>query len=129
MDHNYPSLLDRVQSIFIDLLFIVILMFLFSSILDKFENPPDWVRIALFFGIWAIYEPLLVAFGCTLGQYIKRLRVRDIDDTTRRIGVFPSIVRYILKTLLGWLSFLTINMNKEKRAIHDFASGGVVLRV
>lgn len=129
MDHNYPSLLDRVQSIFIDLLFIVILMFLFSSILDKFENPPDWVRIVLFFGIWAIYEPLLVAFGCTLGQYIKRLRVRDIDDTTRRIGVFPSIVRYILKTLLGWLSFLTINMNKEKRAIHDFASGGVVLRV
>jgi uncharacterized RDD family membrane protein YckC len=129
MEQNYPLLLDRIQSIFIDLIFIVVLMFVFAAILDKYENPPDWIRVALFFGLWALYEPLCVCFGCTLGQYLKKIRVKDHDDTTKRIGIFPSYIRYILKTLLGWISFITMNTNTEKRAIHDFASGSVVVRV
>ncbi|HXB93512.1 MAG TPA: RDD family protein [Puia sp.] len=129
MEDHYPSLIDRVQSIFIDGILIILLMFVFSSVFDHFGDPPNWVRVVLFFAIWAIYEPLLVVFGCTLGQYIKGLRVKNIDDTNRRIGVPASFLRYLLKSTLGWLSFLTINMNKERRAIHDLATGSVVIVV
>jgi hypothetical protein len=60
---------------------------------------------------------------------IFRFRVKDHEDRERRIGIFPSFIRYILKTLLGWISFLTISSNSEKRAIHDIASGSVMVRV
>ena len=52
----YPSLSDRVQSNFIDVVLIVVLMFVASSILDKYENAPDWIRIVLFFGLWAVFR-------------------------------------------------------------------------
>jgi hypothetical protein len=34
----------------------------------------------------------------------------------------------VLKTLLGWISFLTITRNTERRAIHDLVSGSVMVR-
>ena len=128
METTYPLLLDRIQSIFIDLVFIIILTFFASSLLDKVQDPPDWIRIALFVGLWALYEPLAVTFGCTLGQYIKKLRVRSHTDPTRRINILQAFVRYILKTFLGWISFLTISSNPERRAIHDFVSGSVMVK-
>jgi uncharacterized RDD family membrane protein YckC len=126
---EYPMLLDRVQAIFIDGLLIVTLMFVFASVLDRYENTPDWVRIVLFFGIWAVYEPLFVVFGCTLGQYLKKIRVRRHSDPSRRINIVQAFFRYVFKVFLGWFSFLTINFNPEKRAIHDFISGSVVIKV
>lgn len=129
MEPTYPSLLDRVQSIFIDVFFLFALTFVIAAILDKFESPPDWIRVALFFILWAVYEPLSITLGCTLGQYIKRIRVKDHGDPSRRISFFPAFIRYVLKTLLGWVSFLTISANKEGRAIHDFVAGSVVVNL
>jgi uncharacterized RDD family membrane protein YckC len=129
MEPQYPALIDRVQSIFIDFLFIFLMMFFFSWLLDKFTDVPDWTRIVLFFGLWAIYEPLCVVLGCTIGQYIKGLRVKAHSDPNRRVNIFASYVRYILKTVLGWISFLTINTNEERRAIHDLASGSVMISI
>lgn len=126
---EYPLLTDRVQSTFIDTVFIVILMFVFASFLDKIENPPDWIRIALFFGLFAIYEPVCTAFGCTLGNYIKKIRVRQADNYTKRINLAQAFIRYIIKVLLGWISFLTMHGNKERRAIHDFAAESVVIKI
>jgi len=129
MQYEYPSLSDRIQSIFIDQILIISLMFVSASILDKYENAPDWIRIVLFFGIWAIYEPISMMFGCTLGNYAKRIRSRKFSDPTKRMSIFQSYLRYIIKIMLGWLSFLTINMNKEKRAIHDLAASTVMIKV
>jgi len=126
---GYPLLTDRVQSSFIDALFIIILMFAFSSILDKYENVPDWIRIVLFIGLWIIYEPLCTTLGFTLGNYIKKIRVRQHTDTTRRINFFQALLRYVLKVILGWLSFLTIHSNTERRAIHDFVAGSVMITI
>ena len=125
---EYPLLLDRVQSIFIDMLLIVVLMFLFASVLDRYEHTPDWVRVVLFFSIWAVYEPLLVIFGCTLGQYIKQIRVRRHSDPSRRVNLPQAFFRYIFKAFLGWFSFLTISFNPEKRALHDFISGSIMIK-
>jgi uncharacterized RDD family membrane protein YckC len=100
-----------------------------SSLLDRFENVPDWVRIVLFFGLWALYEPLMTTFGGTLGNRIKGIRVRQKSHPVLKISFPQAFIRYLIKACLGWLSFITINTNKEKRAIHDFVSGSVMIKV
>jgi uncharacterized RDD family membrane protein YckC len=125
---EYPNLLDRFQSTFIDSVFIIILMFATASLLERYENPPDWIRVVLFFAIWGVYEPLCTTFGFTLGNYIKGIRVRRMDDPSRRINIIQAFFRYLIKISLGWISFLTIHFNEEKRAIHDLAVGSIMIK-
>lgn len=125
---QYPTLSDRVQSTFIDSLFIVILMFTFGSLIEKYEGTPDWVRMVLFIAIAAVYEPLCTSFGFTIGNYIKGIRVRSASDNVKKINVFQAIIRYVLKIVFGWLSFITIHSNQQRRAIHDLAAGSVMIK-
>lgn len=127
-EQRYPSLSDRVQSTFIDSLLIVALMLVCSSWLDKYESAPEWIRIALFVGLWGIYEPLCTTLGCTVGNYLKNIRVRRYNNPGRRINLLQAFVRYILKISLGWISFLSIHASKEKRAIHDYAAQSVMIK-
>jgi len=128
MQQEYPSLVARMQSTFIDLLFVIALMFAFSAILDHYANVPDWIPVLLFIGIWVVYEPLCTSMGATLGNYFKGIRVRQEQDPTKRINFFAALLRYVVKVLLGWVSFLTIGNNPERRAIHDFAAGSVMIK-
>lgn len=129
MKEKYPQLTDRVQSTFIDTILIVILMFAFASILDKFDNVPDWIRIVMFAGLFIAYEPLSMTFGSTLGNYLKGIRVRKNSNSSKRINIFQAIVRYPVKVLLGWVSFLTVNSNSKRRVIHDLVSGSVMIKL
>ena len=124
---SYPSISDRVQSTFIDSVLIIALMFAFSALLDKVANPPEYIRIVLFFSLFGIYEPVCVTLGCTLGNYMKGIRVRQVDNHKKRINFFQAFIRYLIKILLGWLSFLSVHMNRERRALHDLAAGSVVV--
>ena len=128
MTENYPLLKDRIQSTFIDFIFLLVLLFIGAAVIDKFENVPDWVRIALFVGLFIVYEPLFTALGCTLGNYIKGIRVRQYSDTTQKINIFQALIRYPIKTILGWISFLTIGSNPQRRAIHDLIAGSVMIK-
>jgi uncharacterized RDD family membrane protein YckC len=125
---EYPSLSDRVQSTFIDTLFILILMFITASILDRYQDPPDWIRIVLFFILWGVYEPLCTTMGFTFGNYIKSIRIRRVSNPNRKINLIQALFRYLLKISLGWISFITIHFNEQKRAIHDLAAGTVMIR-
>src|SRR6266542_4725243 len=86
MESQYPSLSDRFQSLLVDSIFIIILMFVFASVLENFENPPNWIRVALFFAIWSIYEPLCMTLGFTIGNYLKGIRVRQVNNINKRIN-------------------------------------------
>jgi uncharacterized RDD family membrane protein YckC len=129
MQEKYPLLIERIQSTLIDTVLIISLMFLLSNILDKFENPPDWIRMTLFLGIWVIYEPLCTSVGFTLGNYIKGIRVRNAYNSEKKINLFRALFRYIIKILLGWISFLTISSNPKRQAIHDLAAGSVMIKI
>ncbi len=128
MQEKYPDLSDRIQSSFIDGILIIVMMFVFASILDRFENVPDWVRIVMFAVLFIIYEPLCTSIGFTLGNYLKGIRVRREADSSKRINIILAVVRFIVKILLGWVSFLTISSNPKKRAIHDFMAGSVMIK-
>jgi hypothetical protein len=127
-ERQYPSISDRVQSTFIDSLLIVALMFVCSSWLDRYENAPEWLRAALFVGLWGVYEPVCTSLGCTVGNYLKNIRVRKHGDTGKRINLLQAFIRYVLKITLGWISFLSIHANKERRAIHDYAAQSVMIK-
>jgi len=129
MEEKYPQLTDRIQSTFIDTILIIILMFVFTSILDKFDNVPDWVRIVMFVGLFIAYEPLCMTLGATLGNYMKGIRVRQNSDSAKRLNIVQAIVRYPVKVFLGWISFLTIHSNPKRRAIHDMVSGSVMIKL
>lgn len=124
----YASLADRIKSIFIDTIFLVILMFVFASLLGSMDNPPDSLRIIMFIFLWIAYEPFCVAFGCTIGQAIIGIRVRSADDNERRINLFASYARYAVKIFFGWLSFLSISFSGQRQALHDMAAGSVMLK-
>ena len=126
---EYPLLGDRVQSTFIDTILIVILMFVLASVLDRYGDVPTWIRIVLFIGLWGMYEPLCTTLGATLGNYIKGIRVRKVGSNSKRVNFLQAVARYLLKLTLGWISFLTIHSNKERRAIHDLAVGSVMIKI
>jgi len=126
---RYPNLLTRIQSLFIDAMIVLLLTFLAAKILDKFETVPDWVRIVLFFGIGAIYEPLAMSMGCTAGNYLLGIRAKRYRNQQKSINILQAFVRYIIKACLGWMSFIAIHFNPDKRAIHDFASGSIMIKL
>jgi uncharacterized RDD family membrane protein YckC len=128
MEEKYPLLIERIQSAFVDAVFVIVLMFVFANILDGFNDVPDWVRVLLFVLLFIAYEPLCMTLGCTMGNYIKGIRVRKSFDTTKRINFPQAIVRYMIKLLLGWISFVTIHSNPKRKAIHDLAIGSVMIK-
>jgi uncharacterized RDD family membrane protein YckC len=127
MEEQYPSLLDRLQSTFIDCILLFIFILAFVGITDNY-NPPDLVKM-IFLSLLLAYEPLAISMGCTLGGYIKGIRVKSYSDTTKRINIFQAIIRYAIKILLGFFSFFTMHSNSKRRAIHDMISGSVMIKL
>jgi uncharacterized RDD family membrane protein YckC len=130
MTVGYPTLVKRVQAIFVDGIFMLVVMFGISAIIDKTGyDAPEWLRALLFVGIWFVYEPVAVSLGCTLGQFMMGLRVREAANEKKKINIILSLVRFALKLLLGWISFLTIHTNPQRRAIHDLAANSVMIEI
>jgi uncharacterized RDD family membrane protein YckC len=131
MEIRYPDLKTRIQSVLIDTLFMVVLMFVAAWLFDKAgigggENE-GWIKAITFIGIWGVYEPLSTTLGCTAGNYLMDIRVRQHDNTGQKINILQAYLRFGIKFFLGWVSFLTIHTNKQRRAIHDLAAGSVMI--
>ena len=126
---KYGTLLNRVKAAIVDFLVLMGLCLVVSTILSKFENVPDFVRVILFILIFILYDPIFTStIGATIGHLILGLRIRRSNDEDRKI-IFPiAIVRFIIKAVLGWISLLTISILKKKKAIHDLVAGSVVLQ-
>ena len=128
LDVEFPSLLTRIQSSVIDFSIILFSLFIISQICDIISLP-DWLRGALLIFLFVLYEPVLQTLGGTLGNRIKGINVRKNENFDSKINIFQGIIRFIVKILLGWISFLTIHNDYRKRAIHDMVAGTVMLPV
>lgn len=128
MAEKYPTILERTKSTLIDTLLLITCMYLFTDLLTNFSNVPNWVKIILFTSL-LMYEPICTAFGATIGNHKNKIRVRKISDTSKRLNIFQSTIRYFFKLILGWISFIGILMNSKNRAIHDLLSGSVMIKV
>ena len=126
--YEYPMLVKRYQSVFIDYLLIMLIMVVTMVITtgSAYRQP---VMLSLGFIFLFVYEPLMVTYSATIGQRVTGIRVRSIDDPEYRLNLLQAYIRIIVKIFLGWLSFITINFNPEHRAIHDFAGSSVVILI
>ena len=124
--HAYARFTRRVQGVLIDA---IIFMFILA----------DALAIAVFFGsdniarivgftvaaTWLFYEPLLVSMtGGTIGHYLCNLRV--VDDRGGNVGFLKAIARVIIKSVLGWYSFIGMAMTSRHQTVHDFLTNSTV---
>lgn len=72
-------------------------------------------------------EPVLVAiFGFTIGHYVTGLKVTKLDGVSR-IGFGAALVRFVLKTLLGAWSLVSMLTTQKRQAVHDVLTRSLVL--
>ena len=124
--HAYARFTRRVQGVLIDA---IIFMFILA----------DALAIAVFFGsdniarvvgftvaaTWLFYEPLLVSMtGGTIGHYLCNLRV--VDDRGGNVNFVKAIARVVIKSALGWYSFIGMAMTSRHQAVHDLLTNSTV---
>ncbi len=129
MEHPilYPSLLERFKAIILDGFIIIIGLVIAGLIFSGFPDAPGFVRGSVFVLVFLLYEPIMVAMGGTIGHRVMGLRVKSYSDSSKNIMLPLSIIRSIVKWLLGWISFLSMIANEEKRAMHDLLSSSIIL--
>ncbi|MEM6343246.1 MAG: RDD family protein [Bacteroidota bacterium] len=125
----FPSLKERVQAVLLDGFIILFIAFICFSGLDSLGFADSPLKAPLFILLFVFYDPLMVAFaGGTIGHKMSNLEVKRSENHEKNINLLLAILRFASKTLLGWISLLTITGNVEKRAIHDFVGMSVVLK-
>jgi len=83
-------------------------------------------RIGFALAMLFVYEPLCTGRFLTLGQWMTGVRVRDFKSGLK-IGVVRAWIRIVVKALLGVISFVILPFMLGRRAIHDLASGSIVI--
>ena len=124
----FPSIMNRVQAMFFDFWIIVAIVVLLSTtVLDGLEGRLLGLKIALFFAVNLVYDPLMTMSGGTIGQRTMGMKIRRFEDPSRKINITQAYFRSTMKLFLGWISFLSVSLDPYRRAMHDKASGTVVL--
>ena len=73
-----------------------------------------------------LYEPVLVSYmGGTIGHRLRNLRVVD-ERTGANLGFFKATSRFVIKTVLGIPSFITMMATRRHQAVHDLATRSTV---
>jgi uncharacterized RDD family membrane protein YckC len=122
-----PTIKARYISMLIDVLIIILISSAISSVFEIIGKVPGFVKGILFVVVVLFYEPILVSSGSTIGQLIMHLRVRNFKHPDQKLIFHLAVLRTLVKILLGWLSFVTVTFNVNRRAIHDFASGSIII--
>ena len=121
----YPNLLRRYLGSLIDVILLIVLIGVIARSAFYVPIEERWDALPLI-ALVLIYEPLFTSYLCTLGQATMRFRVRDAK-TGRRISLWRAYIRFLVKGVLGIISFLTLPARVDRRAIHDLAAGTLVI--
>jgi uncharacterized RDD family membrane protein YckC len=125
--YELPTIKTRYISILVDGICLLLFALGISALFEKIGDVSGFVRGITFVIVIILYEPILVTLGCTIGQLFMNIRVRDFRNPERKLSFYLVFLRFIIKIILGWLSFLTVTFNINRRAIHDLASGSIMI--
>lgn len=123
---RYPRFSRRVAAVVVDSMIYLVLFVAMAISLGHVEV--SGVLKAVFVGLvfFALEPGLVTVTGGTLGQHWRGLRVQSAD-TGMNLGLLRAILRFAVKSVLGWFSLLLILLTKRHQAVHDMASGSVVV--
>lgn len=127
MSTQYPRTIFRIKAALIDVVLILVLFITLSYAFDSLGQVADWIKVLVYVLVFYFYEPYWVGFyGGTLGHKIMGIEVRMMNDPNKRIGFPISILRFLVKAALGWISFLISYTREDSRCIHDLVCGTAV---
>lgn len=125
-ERRYPRFRLRLQAAVLDAVFLAILFILTAVLIGQFDLPSA-ARIALVAVIVLGFEPVLVSrTGSTVGHFLRGLKVEDAKSG-RKLGLFRSSVRFVVKGVLGLYSLISILITRRYQAVHDAATASVVV--
>ena len=124
-NHKYASFSRRLLAHNIDLLPILLLFYLASFLIPRSDY--DFLIMA---GIYFLYHILFEAskMQATLGKKWSKLKVYDLNGG--RVSLPKAIFRNIskmLSLLLFFGGFILIIFNQNRRGLHDYIGGTLVL--
>lgn len=131
----YPNLFRRSMATLIDLavvIFVIALIIRGPALADL-----QWLKVGLAIAVPLLYEPMLSAYACTIGQALMWTRVRD-SESLQRIPLRRAYVRFAMKYIAtvvgaGGASSAPIPTavsafpDGGRRALHDLQAGTVVV--
>lgn len=124
---RYARFSRRLRGIFVD--WAITLLIVFGALVVATSARSDDVSRVL--GIVAIiflvlYEPVLVSrTGGTIGHHLTNLRVVD-ESHGGNVSFLKAVARLMIKTLLGWYSFILMAATRRNQAIHDLLTDSTV---
>jgi len=117
---KFPNLFQRYFGTLVDYIFVFFCAYYIAVNLLP-QSAGDSVQFGILLLALFLYDSVLTTYFCTLGQLIFRFRIRE-RATRRRIPLHISLVRSVVKLLLGGYSMIAIIFNRERRAVHDYAT-------
>ncbi len=109
--------------------FVCVLVFLGPLLLLDYFEPHPSLQVVVYAACMLFllfYEPVLVAWkGRTVGHRALNLKV-VADDPGSRLPFWKAVLRWMLKTVGGIVSFVTMAVTPRNQALHDLAFGTTV---
>jgi uncharacterized RDD family membrane protein YckC len=124
---TYPRLIKRVRAVLIDSVLTIIAIAASLAIVSAIGGSSAFAKIILIVSPVLILDPVLVTItGGTIGHHVMGIRVTRIDGLSR-INIVAATVRFIVKTLFGWFSFIFVLTTSKHQAIHDLVAHSIVI--
>jgi uncharacterized RDD family membrane protein YckC len=132
----YPGMLRRTLATLIDLAVVICCVIL----IVKYPIFPQlgWANVMAAIAVPLLYEPVLSACLCTVGQALMGTRVRH-SETSQRIGLGKAYLRFIMKYVVSILGAASgpsaagtpisvgVWSDRDGRSLHDLQAGTVVV--
>lgn len=124
---TYPRLIKRVRAVLIDSILTIVAVATSLSIVSAVGVSSGIAKIMLIVLPILILDPILVTVtGGTIGHHVMGIRVTRIDGLSR-INIVAATVRFIVKALFGWFSFIFVLTTARHQAIHDLVAHSIVI--
>ena len=122
----YPRLLKRVRAALIDSILVPLVMFGMVIMGGALEVSNLYGKALFLLLPIFILEPGLVSYtGGTIGHHLQGIQVRK-KDGSGNINFFAATIRFVVKVLLGWLSFIFVLTTRKHQALHDVIANSIV---
>lgn len=127
LEPRYPRLLRRVRGFLIDGVLLIAVVYTWILCVPLLGDSSILVKMLALVLPVLMLEPVLVAFtGGTIGHHIMGLRIRRASSD-ENIGILRATLRAVVRSLLGWFSFIFVLVTRKHQAVHDYFTGSVVI--
>lgn len=124
---KFPELMRRLESSAVDCLISSFAGFILLALFTP-SDLSGFLKLLIIILVWGVYESLMLAkTGRTLGNRLVKTKVADYTVQEQNLTFSKAFIRFLVKVATGLISIITLNFNKEKRAIHDNVGNSIVL--